>query len=105
MYSRVTLLEIDTMRSDVSEAAALFEAEVMPQLREQEGFVGAVVLATPEGKGMVVTVWENEEAVAASAGLAARQVERFATLYAAPPGREYYEVLYADMPEIPVAAR
>jgi heme-degrading monooxygenase HmoA len=105
MYSRVTLLEIDTMRSDVSEAAALFEANVMPQLREQEGFVGAVVLATPEGKGMVITVWETEDAVEASAYLAASQVERFATLYAAPPGREYYEVLYADMPEIPVGVR
>ena len=105
MYSRVTLLEIDTMRSDVSEAAAQFEAEVMPQLRELEGFVGAVVLATPEGKGMVITVWETEEAVAASADFAATQVERFVTLYAAPPGREYYEVLYADMPETPVAAR
>jgi heme-degrading monooxygenase HmoA len=105
MYSRVTLLEIDTMRADVSEAAALFEANVMPQLREQEGFVGAVVLATPEGKGMVVTVWETEEAVAASAGFAASQVERFMTIYAAPPGREYYEVLYADMPEIPVSVR
>jgi heme-degrading monooxygenase HmoA len=105
MYSRVTLLEIDTMRSDVSEAAARFEAEVMPQLRELEGFVGAVVLATPEGKGMVITVWETEEAVEASADFAAMQVERFVTLYAAPPGREYYEVLYADMPETPVAAR
>ena len=105
MYSRVTLLEIDTLRADVSEAAARFEANVMPGLREQEGFVGAVVLATPEGKGMVVTVWETEEAVAASAGFAAAQVEAFATLFAAPPGREYYEVLYADMPEIPVSVR
>jgi heme-degrading monooxygenase HmoA len=105
MYSRVTLLEIDTMRADVSAAAARFEAEVMPELREQEGFVGAVVLATPEGKGMVITVWETEDAVEASAGLAAGQVERFATLYAAPPGRDYYEVLYADMPSTPVAAR
>jgi hypothetical protein len=51
-----------------------------------------------------VTVWGTEEAVEASAGLAAGHVERFATLYAAPPGREYYEVLYADMPSIPVAA-
>jgi len=105
MYARVTLLEIDTMRADVAEAAALFEAEVIPQLRELEGFLGAVVLAAPEGKGMVITVWETEDAVTASAGLAARQVERFVTLYAAPPGREYYEVLYADMPEIPVGVR
>lgn len=93
------------MRADVAEAAALLEAEVIPQLRELEGVLGAVVLATPEGKGMVITVWETEDAVTASAGLAARQVERFVTLYAAPPGREYYEVLYADMPEIPVGVR
>lgn len=47
MYSRVTLLEIDTLRVSIEDATGLFRAEVIPRLREQEGFVGAVVLATP----------------------------------------------------------
>jgi hypothetical protein len=105
MYSRVTLLEIDTMRASVSDAVALFQEHAMPQLREQEGFEGAVVLANDDGKGMVVTLWDSEEALNASAWLAATIVERFVTLYAAPPGREFYEVLYADVPEVPVSSR
>jgi heme-degrading monooxygenase HmoA len=100
MYSRVTLLEIDTLRTEIPEAAARFEHEVMPRLREQEGFAGAVVLATPEGKGMIVTAWETEEAAASSAGFAAGELERFAMLFASPPGRDYYEVVYSDMPAV-----
>ena len=35
MYSRVTLLEIDTMRVDIDDAAALFRAHVAPGLRSR----------------------------------------------------------------------
>ena len=59
MYSRVTLLEIDTMRVDVDDAADMFRAVVAPGLAEQEGYEGAVALVTPEGKGMIVTFWDT----------------------------------------------
>ena len=61
MYSRVTLLEIDTMRVDIDDAAAIFKAKVAPGLAEQEGYEGAVALVTPDGKGMIVTFWDTEE--------------------------------------------
>ena len=61
MYSRVTLLEIDTMRVDIDDAAALFRAHVAPGLSEQEGYEGAVALVTPEGKGMIITFWDTED--------------------------------------------
>ena len=102
MYSRVTLLEIDTVRVDVHGAAALFKAEVLPQLREQEGYEGVVVLATPEGKGMIITVWETEEAAANAAGFATGVLDRYMALFKAPPGREYYEVALAEMPGVTV---
>lgn len=97
MHSRVTLLEIDTLRLDVASAVGLFEREVMPALREQEGFEGALVLATPEGRGMVVSFWETEEAAEAAAGFATSQLERYVMLFAAPPGRESYEVAYLEL--------
>jgi heme-degrading monooxygenase HmoA len=98
MYSRVTLLEIDTLRADVDETVEKFETGVLPHVRELPGYEGVVVLVTPEGKGMVVSFWDTEEDVAASAEVAASAVEEFVTIYRAPPGREHYRVALADMP-------
>ncbi|HSK15856.1 MAG TPA: hypothetical protein VK915_06765 [Gaiellaceae bacterium] len=100
MHSRVTLVEIDTLRADVASAVALFEREVMPALREKKGFEGALVLATPEGKGMIVSFWETEEAAEAAADFATAQLERYVMLFAAPPGRESYEVAYLELPGV-----
>jgi hypothetical protein len=41
VYSRVTQLEIDTVRVGADEAVELFRDEVAPLLREQEGYEGA----------------------------------------------------------------
>jgi hypothetical protein len=100
MYSRVTLLEIDTMRADVDQAVEQFKSDVMPRVRELPGFEGIVVLITPEGKGMLVSLWESEEAVEATAGAAAGFLEEFVTLYRSPPGREHYRVAFAELPEV-----
>ena len=67
MYSRVTLLEIDTLRIDGRRRGRAVRGEVLPRLREQDGYEGVVVLATPDGKGMLVSFWETEEAADASA--------------------------------------
>jgi hypothetical protein len=96
MYSRVTLLEIDTLGVDLADATALFRAEVAPGLAEQEGYEGAVALVTPEGKGMIVTFWATEEAARDASGFASAALERYVTLFRSPPGREYYEVAFAD---------
>ena len=102
MYSRVTQLEIDTMRVDVDAAVELFRDDVVPSLREQEGFEGAVVLATPEGKGLIVTMWEDEEAATAAARLAADAIAGHITLFKSLPGREVYEVVFADVPAVAI---
>jgi len=103
MYSRVTQLEIDTLRTTVGDALALFEESVLPQLREQDGYQGVVVLANPDGKAMLVSVWETEEAAAESAGFATGALAEFVTLFRSPPRREGYDVLLAEMPGIGVA--
>jgi hypothetical protein len=102
MYSRVTLLEIDTLRADLDDVVGQFETQVMPRVRQLPGYEGVVVLVTPEGKGMVVSFWDTEDAVEASAGVAASAVEEFVTVYRAAPGREHYRVAFAELPLVPV---
>ncbi len=100
MVARVTLAEIDTLRMALADAQAVFEASVLPELREHEGFEGAYVLATPEGKAMVMTFWDTPEAaeLGLASGFYAAQVEKFVTIYRSPPGRETYDVLIAQAP-------
>lgn len=98
MYSRVTLLEIDTLRTSVADATELFTSRVLPRLRELDGYEGVLVLSTPEGKGMIVSVWETEEAAAGAAGFATGALEEHMALFKAAPGREYYEVAFAELP-------
>jgi hypothetical protein len=100
MYSRVTLLEVDTMRTSTAEALGLFTEDVLPALQEQDGYEGVLVLTTPEGKGMIVSFWESEEAADAAAAFATGAVEQHLTLFRAPPGREHYEVAFADLPVV-----
>ena len=102
MIARATMAEIDPVRMSVDEAVELFRGSVVPALHEQPGYEGVYVLVSPEGQAMVLTFWESEEA--ADAGLAgsrsfySEQVEKFVTLYSAPPGRETYEVVLAEEP-------
>jgi heme-degrading monooxygenase HmoA len=100
MYARVTQFELDTVRMPLAEALERFKAQVIPALRAQPGYEGVSVLATREGKGVLISLWTDERA--AYAGLASgfydEQLARFMMLLREPPGREHYEVLYSDTP-------
>jgi hypothetical protein len=98
MYARATLLEIDTVRSDRDTAVAAFRAEVLPAVQAQPGYRGVLVLSTPEGKGLIVSLWDTAAAADASGGFYAETIERFVTLFRSPPGRERYEVTLMDLP-------
>jgi hypothetical protein len=100
MYSRVTLLEIDPVRIEIHAAVELFKEQVVPGLEGRPGYEGALVLATPEGKAMIVTLWTTAEDADAAAAFATGELERFMTFFKAPPGREYYEVVYLDSPAV-----
>jgi hypothetical protein len=100
MYARVTLLEIDVMRTGMGAAVARFREEVLPDLRHQEGYRGVLVLTTPEGKAAIMSLWDTaaQADVRGGAGFYPDTLARFVTLFAAPPGREQYEVAVADLP-------
>jgi quinol monooxygenase YgiN len=100
MFARVTLFEIDTMRIPLAEAERLFDELVVPRLRQQAGFAGFFVMRNPEGKGMVVSLWESLAAAESTveSGYYGEQVGKFITFMRQPPGRDHYEVTRAQMP-------
>jgi heme-degrading monooxygenase HmoA len=101
MVARVTLAEVDTMRSSLDDAMERFRSSVAPALRHEHGYAGCYVLATPEGKALVITFWDDEEAAAAgvASGFYREQVAKFGvTAFRAPPGRQTYDVMIAEPP-------
>ena len=85
----------------LAEAIGVFKQQIAPALREQEGFEGVYVLATQEGRALVMTLWESEEAMEAglASGFYGEQVERFVTVFRSLPGRELYQVVHVDVAE------
>jgi hypothetical protein len=96
----VTQLEIDTMRTTVEDVLDLFRQSVLPAMREQDGYAGVMAMSTSEGKAVVVSLWADEAAAAArdEGSWYDTVLADFATFFRAPPGREHYEVLLADLP-------
>jgi hypothetical protein len=99
VFTRVTLLEIDTLRVDVDDALKLFESDVMPGLRGQPGYRGVYAMATPDGKALLMSFWQTpEQAEAVENTWYSGVLEEYMTLFRSPPGRESYEVRIAEPP-------
>lgn len=100
MYARLTLLEIDTLRVSVDDAVELFREAILPDLQKQPGYAGVLVLSTPHGVGALLSFWESAEAAEASAptGWYPEVLEKYMTMFKSPPGRERYEVAFAELP-------
>ena len=100
MFARVTLFEIDTLRISLDDALEKFKELIVPEARKQEGYEGMYVMRTPEGKGVIMSLWASEEAAAAgvTSGYYDEQVAKFVALFSAPAGREHYEVVFAEAP-------
>jgi heme-degrading monooxygenase HmoA len=100
MFSRTTLFEVDTLRMPLPDAENLFKEQVLPLIKHQPGFAGVYVMRTPEGKGMVLTLWETEQAAQSGieSGYYQEQIAKFITFMRQPPGREHYEVIVAEVP-------
>jgi hypothetical protein len=97
MFTRLTLLEIDTLRTDMVSAVEWFRTEVMPELRRQPGYAGVLVMATPEGAAAVLSFWETPEA-ANTTSFYSSVLERYTTIFRSPPGREHYQIALAELP-------
>ena len=100
MFARVTLFEIDTLRISLDDALERFKELVVPEVRKQDGYEGIYVLRTPEGKGLVMSLWTSEEAAVAgvASGYYDEQIAKFVAMFRAPAGRDHYEVVLAEAP-------
>ena len=101
MVARVTLFEMDLTNVAVEQALDRYKALVLPDLRVQAGYEGVYVLLNPQGKGLLMTLWDTEEAADAGikSGYYERQVAKLITLFKESPGREHYEVMYSEVPQ------
>ena len=100
MFARITLFEIDTLRISLDSALERFREQVVPEVRKREGYKGLYVLRTPQGKGLIMSLWASQEAAQAGVetGYYAEQVSKFMSMFRAPPGRDHYEVVLAEPP-------
>ena len=100
MVARVTLAEVDVVRQSLGPLVEFYKQSVMPAQHAQDGFEGGYVLTTPEGKALVMTFWRDEQAAESgmASGFYGEQVQKFVTVFKAPPGRERYDVAVADVP-------
>ena len=102
MVVRATEAEIDVVRMNPHDAIELFQHSVISALHEQEGYEGCYVLLSEEGKVLVLTFWESNEAARATrlSGFYQEQIEKLADLvvFRQDPGREAYDVVVAETP-------
>jgi heme-degrading monooxygenase HmoA len=102
MVVRATEAEIDVVRANPHDAIEAFKQSVIPALHEQEGYEGCYVLLSEEGKVLVLSFWESNEAARATrlSGFYAEQIEKLADLvvYRQEPGRDAYDVVVAETP-------
>jgi heme-degrading monooxygenase HmoA len=79
----------------VEAAVDVFKKNVFPLLKKQKGFKGVFFMTEAvTGDGVVVSLWENAEALLASEEnrFFHEQVAKFVPFYREPPVREAYEV-------------
>ena len=102
MVVRATEAEIDVVRTNPADAIEMFTQAVIPALHEQEGYEGCYVLLSDEGKVLVLSFWESNDAARATrlSGFYQEQVEKLGDLvvYRQAPGREAYDVVVAETP-------
>jgi len=98
MFARITQFEIDTVRISLEEALARFKEMILPEVRRQPGYLGVYVMRTPEGKGVLLSLWTSEEAAQAGmqSGYYEEQISKFLMFTRQPPGRDHYEVVFAE---------
>ena len=98
MFARITLFEIDILRISLDAALERFKELIVPEMRKQKGYKGSYLMRTPEGKGLLMTLWASEETAAAGveSGYYDEQIAKFMTMFHTSPGREHYEVVLSE---------
>jgi quinol monooxygenase YgiN len=94
MFARIFRVEVDTSRID--EGIEIYEDGYVPEARQQEGFLGAMLLGDREtAKGMAISMWEDEAAARATeqSGFVQQVIGRFTGILTRTPQMENYEIM------------
>ena len=94
MHARLAIAQFRSGKAD--EGMQMYRESILPEARQQRGFKGAMALLDRStGKGMSITLWETEadaQASGTNTPYLQEQLAKVASLFAAPPSIETYEV-------------
>ena len=92
MYARLVIGAVPPSKLD--EAIQLWQAEVLPSVRQQKGFKGVRLLVDRQsGKIASMGLWETEADFQATVDWNQGQVAKFSSLFTTPPEVGGYEVV------------
>jgi heme-degrading monooxygenase HmoA len=98
MHARVATTQYSPDKLD--EAIQIYRESILPQLRQQPGFKGVMaVVNRSTGKGISLSLWQTEadaEASGAGSSYLQTQLAKMASLLAAAPSIETYEVVVQE---------
>ena len=92
MYARVTFVQVTP--EDLNDSARLFEESVVPAARQEEGFLGAMLLVRDNGDGMAIDLADSLEHLQANerSGFYQSQIAKFRDKIVRHPRREIFRV-------------
>jgi quinol monooxygenase YgiN len=94
MHARVNTTHWNPDRVDAG--MRLTEERIIPAYREHPGFRGYMLLTEPGGgeRAMAITLWDSEENMQSSAGIARAMVGELKDVLQAPPQTDNFEVRF-----------
>jgi len=97
MIARVTTFQFKSDRMD--EALDIFKKSIVPAAKSQKGYKGLhFYMNRKRGSAVAIAFWETEEDAIANeqSHYYQEQLVKLMHLYAKPPTRERYEVVFQD---------
>jgi heme-degrading monooxygenase HmoA len=94
VYARLSFVKLKPEVS-LDEVREIWDESVIPAAKDQNGFVGGLLLVSEEAdEGIAISLWDSKEDADAGekSGYYKKQVRKFAAFLAAPPDRKYYNV-------------
>lgn len=94
--TNVRVVTVLFKQGELDAGVAHYRDKILPAARDQQGFLGALLLTEPiSGKALSATVWSSESAMTAgqvSGGYLDQQIAGMVEFLAAPPTRDTFEV-------------
>ena len=96
MFPRIGEMTSDSNQRDKTNE--IFRHSILPAIKQQQGFEGAIQCINQQGEGVVVSLWESqeEEALSAREQMYLEQISKFKEVFTKPQVRHTGEVRAHD---------